>query len=477
MKRIGVAKFRVQSSKQTLDFFEIGRSYAHFRNIYLVLRNQLFQADKSSDIYKTFIKRDIIRALVFGRPGGENKEKVDFLKRELGELQLLKQMIEVGSQLQPKNLYKLLGKIESNFKTFFTQIKKDSSARPPKPQKLSRLHQITIPIDQDCLSFKRKNQIRINLLGKMTDIRISHQSILKIVEDFSHVQAAELICTPEACWVSLIYHKPPLQVKTKPQVKYAGLDLGIINLASIYIDDTQSSSYLIGGKSAVEFNANSNRLLARYRSQRDQLLNKENRSDEDHKRLNTLKKILSKLYNQRREFFDQLFQKSSRRILELLHQSGVTDLAVSRNLGEAKQDPKATMGRKQNQKFHQIPILRLLDGLAFKSAEYGIRIHEIDEAYTSKASCLSSDINEIQQQAKESRPVSNVFNGKRETRSRYRDSVLGFVFHADVNSAVNHVKVAFNKLKVGNLQELKWKLANPILKNAEHSFLDQPLLI
>jgi len=53
------------------------------------------------------------------------------------------------------------------------------------------------------------------------------------------------------------------------------------------------------------------------------------------------------------------------------------------------------------------------------------------------------------------------YNGKRTKRGLLKDTIINKIFNADLNGAVNHIKLAINK----SFQWLKdnlWKLCNPI---------------
>ena len=53
------------------------------------------------------------------------------------------------------------------------------------------------------------------------------------------------------------------------------------------------------------------------------------------------------------------------------------------------------------------------------------------------------------------------YNGKRTKRGLFKDTIINKIFNADLNGAVNHIKLAIKK----SFQWLKnnfWKLCNPI---------------
>jgi putative transposase len=90
------------------------------------------------------------------------------------------------------------------------------------------------------------------------------------------------------------------------------------------------------------------------------------------------------------------------------------------------------MGKKNNQKFVQIPTARLKDRISQLCEQYGIQFIETEESYTSKASFLDSDTlpkyGEKPERWKES--------GRRVQRGLYR-SCNGVEINADCNGAAN----------------------------------------
>jgi len=109
--------------------------------------------------------------------------------------------------------------------------------------------------------------------------------------------------------------------------------------------------------------------------------------------------------------------------------------------------------------------VKLLKYIEYKAQEYGIKVSYIDEKYTSKASCISDDIKGIQ----ESPNLTNAFNGKRVKRGLFLDTVINKVFNADINAAVNHIKVGTGKCFVW-LKEKLFKLCNPIKIKSDYEF-------
>ncbi len=103
-----------------------------------------------------------------------------------------------------------------------------------------------------------------------------------------------------------------------------------------------------------------------------------------------------------------------------------------------------------------------------KSPMHNIFIHKEDEGYTSKTSCLSSDVNKNQEKKSKNEPIlPNDLNGNRGSkgnklsRGLFRDNVLNVIINSDLNGAANHVKLAFKKVRITDLKNYLWKLQQP----------------
>lgn len=96
------------------------------------------------------------------------------------------------------------------------------------------------------------------------------------------------------------------------------------------------------------------------------------------------------------------------------------------------QNDNSNMGKKNNQKFVQIPTARLKDRIRQLCEIYGIRFIETEESYTSKASFLDADLIPVYGE----KPAGWNPTGKRVKRGLYRTS-NGFMVNADCNGASN----------------------------------------
>jgi len=90
------------------------------------------------------------------------------------------------------------------------------------------------------------------------------------------------------------------------------------------------------------------------------------------------------------------------------------------------------MGAVNNQNFVQVPFLKLLNQIQYKSELVGINIIKEDESYTSKCSFLDQ---EMVRKCK-------YYAGKRFTRGLFKTK-KGIIINADVNAGYNLIKKAF----------------------------------
>ncbi len=132
---------------------------------------------------------------------------------------------------------------------------------------------------------------------------------------------------------------------------------------------------------------------------------------------------------------------------------------------------ECNLRKKTKQNFIQIPFIQLIHYIEQKAIKNGIEVIFIDEAYTSKTSCISGDVLAVQTKSKSNqKPTANEFKGTRAKRGLFRDIVLNKIWNADLNGAVNHIKVAFNSCFKW-LKDALFKLCNPIKLKSANDFL------
>lgn len=105
------------------------------------------------------------------------------------------------------------------------------------------------------------------------------------------------------------------------------------------------------------------------------------------------------------------------------------------------QKDSVDLGRKNNQKFVQIPTARLKDRIAQLCEQYGIQFVETEEIYTSKSSFLDND--ELPKIGE--KPEQWQSSGKRVKRGLFQ-TAKNFLINADCNGAANIIRKVAVKL-------------------------------
>lgn len=161
------------------------------------------------------------------------------------------------------------------------------------------------------------------------------------------------------------------------------------------------------------------------------------------------------------------FQNIQKRVLEYLEKHDVTELALSKNLANLKNNGKCKLNKANKQNFIQIPFGKLLSYIEYKAKDYGIEVKFVDESYTSKVSSLTEDIKVIQELSQYNLDLTNALGGKRVKRGLFKDKAINKIVNADLNGARNicilgNKKAQQNNKTGGENRWLNIKLCNPI---------------
>ena len=159
-------------------------SYLHLRNMLLRLikRNReehQAQPEHRPDLFRFLTHNRIMRALLWQQKGGTFAEKVQFLQQHYVHDQMMQEAMALGLSLKDKIISELVKQMQESWKSFFAKIKAgDKSAREPKAKGLKDCRAYSLPIDMECVSF-RKNTIKLLLeRGKSHSVYCNHQALL-----------------------------------------------------------------------------------------------------------------------------------------------------------------------------------------------------------------------------------------------------------------------------------------------------------
>ncbi len=139
--------------------------------------------------------------------------------------------------------------------------------------------------------------------------------------------------------------------------------------------------------------------------------------------------LLYRITGKRNRQMRDAVNKAARTVVNYCLENGVGILVFGWNQGQKN---GSNMGRKNNQKFVQVPTARLKKRIEQMCKLYGIKFLEQEESYTSKASSL--DLDDIPVYGE--KPDGWEPSGKRVKRGLYRASD-GFTINADCNGAYN----------------------------------------
>lgn len=292
--------------------------------------------------------------------------------------------------------------VDSNFKSFFRLLKMKQNG------KYNKSIQIPKYLDKEgyfTLSYTNQQLGRRLLSGTIklpfSDISFhTNKTNIKLVRFIPHSSYIVMEVVYEVKDKDLLYDNN----------RYAGIDLGINNLATVTSNISQS--YIVNGRPVKSINQYYNKVKSNLQSQL--------------KDKRTSKKI-QKLTFKRNCKIKDYFHKSTSYIVNQLVSDSINTVVLGQNK-DWKQD--INIGSKNNQSFTSIPHNMFTNMLKYKCRLKGINVVCIEEPYTSKSSFLDSD------------PIPSLkdkkvnFSGQRIKRGLYR-SRNGSIINADVNGSFN----------------------------------------
>ena len=301
----------------------------------------------------------------------------------------------------PKKVFcQTLKHVDIAFKSFFALLK-NKSVKNKIPKYLDKIDGRYIAIFPKqaigLMDFKKTNKLHLS----QTNIYINTK-----LTDFNKLKEVRIVPRMHNYVIEVVY-----QVKEKTRYdngKYAAIDLGLNNLATVAFNDV-SKPLIVNGRPLKSINQYYNKEKAHYQ-----------RKFQGNKR--TSKRICT-LTNKRNNKVTDYLHKASRLLVNQLVSQGITTLVIGKNKN-MKQD--INIGRVNNQNFVQLPIMRFADLMKYKCELEGIKVLFNEESYTSKCSFLDGE------------PICkhDKYMGKRVKRGLFI-SMNGIKINADVNGAYN----------------------------------------
>jgi len=211
--------------------------------------------------------------------------------------------------------------------------------------------------------------------------------------------------------VEVVYEKEVKQADVNPAY-YAGIDIGIDNLATLTSNKVGFVPRLVNGRPVKSINQFYNKRKAELQSKLTPNRHTSHR--------------MERLTTKRTRRIDHYLHTASKRIIDLLVAESIGTLVIGKN-PYWKQE--CNIGKRNNQNFVSIPHARFIDMLTYKAKLVGIDVIVTEESYTSKCSFLDGE--DIRKH--------DTYAGKRVKRGLFRAST-GRSINADVNGSYNIVR-------------------------------------
>jgi IS605 OrfB family transposase len=327
--------------------------------------------------------------------------------------QLYKIMKEVKTLEGEINFYKLktqtsqqiLKLLDKNWTSYFRSIK-DYKQNPSKYKGMPQSPRFKKSGDRNILLYTNQNcKIKNNFLHLSKDI-IIHIPEYKN-KNFTKFNQVRILPKRNGFEVEIVYSQDIVNSELDTS-KYASIDLGLNNLATMI--STETKPIIFNGKIIKSYNQWYNKRKAKLCSIKDKM------------KIKSYTNQLNKMEEDRENLINDYLHKVSKGIVNYCIENKIATLIIGHN---KQWKDSIELGKKTNQKFVNIPHSRLISYLKYKSELVGIDFIETEESYTSKIDHLSFE---------EMKHHEN-YLGKRVKRGLFQSSI-DKVLNADVNGAL-----------------------------------------
>ena len=376
---------------------------------------------KSKNLYNAGLYQ--IRQSIFERNKSdkENKKPVlswaqlvsEFRKQNQTDIKALPSKVST-------NIIKMLG---GNISSYYQLLKgyndKSNKKITNKPRIPGYLHKIkgryVVEFTNQTFAKKRGENNELILCPK--DLRIS------IPTKVDNPKCVKIIPQSGYFFIDVIYEVKEKSLRKTH--KYAGIDLGVDNLAAVTFSDG-TNPLLVKGLKVKYINQGYNRLIAKSQSKLPK-----NQKTSTH---------IHRLFRNREMKLQSEFHKITGFLAEFFDEMALEKIFVGKNVGLKS---GISIGKKGNQNFVQIPYNKFISQLKYKCELRGIEVIEQEESYTSKASFIDCDVVPVWKN--DGRKYT--FSGKRVKRGLYK-SKNGKFINADVNGSYNILVKGLNNLGI-----------------------------
>lgn len=340
--------------------------YKHLENMLNILIAYEFNTTKNNNMMKLLQNSIYMKAILSGNSGGEKTKhniKIinDYFNHSHHHYKLFQQAIEFSIKyLNDKNISMLITRLRkdwANFFTFLKDFKKGKLSHPPsypKPKKLKQVFNYSIPLEPGKWSSStpyKKGHLGLNL-GKSMIYTKYFNEVNK--DKNNHITCPDYLQGKHINSISIslshgqVYYQIQYDTKqSKPKryhqindikplpmpIKSAGLDIGLLNLLSVYTNDDSTKSLIISGKELISKNNSFNKGLAKLQTT---LANLKLAGKIRSKEYVQAKRKRSALFEKRKRYLDNYTNQISAGLVKYVIANKITRIALSKNLSFSK---------------------------------------------------------------------------------------------------------------------------------------------
>lgn len=327
-------------------------------------------------------------------------------KKYLNKFQLINEFTKNNQvdyiQLPRKVSQQVIYQVDQNFKSFFNSLKSNNiKHKVSLPKYLNKQGRYCLVYTNQAVSYKQLKNNVLQLSGLKTfTLKIKHNAVKQV--RISHKGYYIVI--------EVLYEEKEIPIKENNN-RYASIDLGINNLATVASNII--TPIIINGRPLKSINNFYNKKLALYKSQQDN-----NKHTKDFNK-NNIYKLTLKRNNKIKDYL----HKSSKYIVNHLVSNNINTLIIGLNKNWKQE---TNIGKRNNQKFVQIPHSYFISLLRYKCQLKGITVIIREESYTSKCSFIDKE------------DICNHCNylGTRLKRGLFKTN-NGLLINADINGSLN----------------------------------------
>jgi putative transposase len=363
-------------------------------------QEQILQLNKLSDI-----RMDVWNTLIDIQQKEYQEQKKIYRKFDLiNLLPNLKNTIKPEwKELNSKAIQTIATEVSQSYLSFFTLIKKDKTARPPKQKELGQYH--TLTFNQSGWVFK-DNKIIINQIPFDYKTNLTNISELNIKEIRVKFKNNKWLCD------IVVNDKNEYHDEKLIKTKVLSIDLGLKNLGTGV--DNKGNVIILKNKSK--------KINQYFSKQTDKVKSKLSKKEKGSKSFNKLNQVKKKLYSKKNSQIKQSLHIQSKKLSNMNYKTIVVGELTVKTLMSTEGVNKNKKGIRKS--FNQTNINMFLQFLSYKLQHKQCDLIKINERHTTQLNSLTG----------------KMFKEKVELKDRIVKLNDNVEIDRDLNSAINIMK-------------------------------------